>query len=358
MQLYTDLMATADVREQTPLDVIRDEIIEVFERILSEVRTRRDELLEQVSEMKREFRTKNISVTDNLKGLEEMRAHFEKIPAKQNLAMKKQQESLANIDSEIEKLKIGLNSKSKFKFKCSINQLIERVKHFGEIIDESCVMTKYQSKLTATQVDTESQHFKLGDSTKLHIDCDKQLLFVLSSIPIEVLDLSHEMRTNRCHSIKQNEFSIVVFNAKEFTFIVQFGENQKLANCIVTSKEFVYVGYGENEYSGIIIQYKSSDYSVVNTLNISPSGIFITSENQVYIISYSNKNYKFHIYDRALNLKEKRDLCYQWPGYGSIISAKWRQGLFYILFNKQLLVFTQEGKNIRSIIHEEGKSIP
>ena len=68
-------MATADVREQTPLGVIRDEIIEVFERILSEVRTRRDELLEQISEIKKEFRTKNISVTENLKRLEEMRAH-------------------------------------------------------------------------------------------------------------------------------------------------------------------------------------------------------------------------------------------------------------------------------------------
>ena len=42
--ISSDLMATAyseSVTEQTPLDVIRDEIVEVFERI-SEVRTRRD----------------------------------------------------------------------------------------------------------------------------------------------------------------------------------------------------------------------------------------------------------------------------------------------------------------------------
>ena len=127
-----------------------------------------------------EFEAKNISVVDNLRGVTEMRTHY-KMPAKQNLAMKKQQESLADIDSEIEKLKIELSNKSKFRYNCSINQLIERVKQFGEVIDESCVIIKYQSKLTATQVITKFQDFTIGDSTKLHIDHDRQLLYVLNS---------------------------------------------------------------------------------------------------------------------------------------------------------------------------------
>ena len=129
--ISSDLMATAyseSVIEQTPLDVIRDEIIEVFERILSEVRTRRDELLGQVSEMKREFEARSISVVESVRELEEMRTQVEKMSVKQNLAMKKQQESLADIDSEIEKLTAGLTQDSKFKFNCSINQLIEQVK--------------------------------------------------------------------------------------------------------------------------------------------------------------------------------------------------------------------------------------
>ena len=165
------------VTEQSPLDAIREEIIKVFERILSEVRSRRDKLLEQVSRMKREFETKNISVTENLRGLEEMRTHLEKMPAKQNLAMKKQQESLADIDSEIEKLKIDLNNNSKFKFNCSIDQLIEQVKHFGEVIDESCVITWYQSvyskKLTAVQEIARPQNVQFSDSMELYIDYDK-----------------------------------------------------------------------------------------------------------------------------------------------------------------------------------------
>ena len=138
-------MATSDPTSHSQLDVISEEINELFERILSEVRARRDELLEQVSELEREFKTKNISVVQSMRELEEMRIHLEKMSVKQNFAMKKQQESLADIDSEIEKLKIDLNNKSKFKFNCSINQLIEQVKHFGEVIDESCDITKYQS---------------------------------------------------------------------------------------------------------------------------------------------------------------------------------------------------------------------
>ena len=232
-------MATANVTEQTPLDVIRGEIIQVFERILSEVRARRDELLEQVSKMKIEFEAKNISMTDNLRGLTEMRTHYEKMPAKQNLAMKKQQESLADIDSDIDKLNIGLTNDSKFQFNCSINQLIERVKQFGEVIDESCVITQYQSKLTATQIITVTQDSQFSNSTKLHIDHDKQLLYVLNSTRPKKAEA---VRTMRHTPSAVHEVCIAVFNAKDFTFIVQFGGSEYFANCIATSQEFVYVG--------------------------------------------------------------------------------------------------------------------
>ena len=333
------------VTEQSSLDVIRKEIIKVFERILSEVRARRDKLLEQVSRMKREFETKNISIVESMKELKEMRTQVEKMSIKQNLAMKKQQESLADIDSEIEKLKIDLNYNSKFKFNYSIDQLIEQVKHFGEVIDESCVITWYQSvyskKLTAVQEITRPQNVQFSDSMELYIDYDKQLFFVLNLI-----------RTD-------DRYHITVFNAQDFQFIVQFGADWIEASCIATTTEFTYVGY--NKYykyvSYRLVQYKSSDYSIVKTLNTdSPSrGIFISSENQVYVLSYSNNTFKFHIYDRALNLKEERDLCYQWPESEPTVSAKQRKGLVYILFETQLLVFTLEGKNSYSIVLDKGK---
>ena len=201
----------------------------MFERILSEVRARRDVLLEQVSKMKIEFEAKNISMTDNLRGLTEMRTHYEKMPAKQNLAMKKQQESLADIDSDIEKLKIELSNKSKFQFNCSINQLIERVKQFGEVIDEYCVITQYQSKLTATRVITKFQDFKFGDSTKLHIDHDKQLLYVLNSNPQEKAELVGYTSSTTTGSRKTrilsftplavpHEVCIAVFNANDYIY--------------------------------------------------------------------------------------------------------------------------------------------
>ena len=81
------------------------------------------------------------------------------------------------------------------------------------------------------------------------------------------------------------------------------------------------------------------------------------SENLVYVLTSSDKTFKFKIYDRALNFKEERDLCYEWPESKPTISAKQIQELFYILINEQLLVFTKEGKNTHSIILGEGKSI-
>ena len=339
-------MATAcndSVTEQTRLDVIREEIIQVFERILSEVRARRDVLLEQVSKMKIEFEAKSNSVVESMRGLTEMRTHLEKMSVKQNLAMKKQQESLADIDSDIEKLTTGLTNDSKFQFNCSINQLIEQVKQFGEVIDESCVITQYQSiyskKLTAVQNITDIQDFQFSNSAKLHIDHDKQLLYVLNS------------RIQNCHDI-------VIFNANDYSFVARFGEKRNSASCIGTSKEFVYIIVYNMFVYPSLVQYRNSDYSIVKTilnLKTSPRGIFIISENQVYILTYSDKTFKFQIYDRALNFKEERDLCYEWPESEPTISAKQIQELFYILINTQLLVFTKEGKNIRSIFQEEGK---
>ena len=342
-------MATTDVTEQSPLDFMREEIIKVFERILSEVRSRRDELLEQVSEMKREFETKNISIVESMKELKEMRTQVEKMSVKQNLAMKKQQESLADIDSEIEKLKIDLNNNSKFKFNCSIDQLIEQVKHFGKVIDESCVITNYKSKLAAVEVINKYQNFQFGDSDKLHFDYDKQLLYVLITKPMEVVQ---PVSRRGYYSPQKLEYFVGVFDASDFTFIAKFGQDDNKACHVATSEEFVYVGF-----SNFVRQYKNLDYSVVKTSHISSKGIFISSENQVYVLSFSNKTFEFHIYDRALNLKEKRDLCYQWPESEPNISAKQRHELFYILFKGILLVFTQEGKNIHSIFFKEGKTL-
>ena len=341
-------MATADVTEQSPLDVIREEIIKVFERILSEVRARRDELLEQVSKMKREFETKNISIVESMKELKEMRTQVEKMSVKQNLAMKKQQESLADIDSEIEKLKIDLNYNSKFKFNYSIDQLIEQVTHFGKVIDESCVISEYQSKLTAVKVINEHQNFYFGQSSKLHIDPYKQLLYVLNSFQKGTESIGDEFSI---------PLEIAVFCTKDFAFITHFGKNGCHSDSIATSKEFVYVG--QREYTSIfgtyqIVQYTNSDYSIIQTLDTSSNGIFVTSENQIYLLSFSDQTFKFHIYDRALNFKEERNLCYQWTKSEPIILAKQRHELFYMVFNQKLLVFTQEGKNIHSIFHKEG----
>ena len=45
-----------------------------------------------------------------------MRSHFEKMSVKQNLALRKQQESLAEIDSEIVKLRTDMYRSTQLKY--------------------------------------------------------------------------------------------------------------------------------------------------------------------------------------------------------------------------------------------------
>ena len=66
-------------------------------------------MLALVYEKRREFESKNASIVESIRELEEMRAQIEKMSVKQNLAVKKQQDSLADIDSEIERLNIGFS---------------------------------------------------------------------------------------------------------------------------------------------------------------------------------------------------------------------------------------------------------
>ena len=92
-------MATADATEHY-IDIIKQRIMEAFDVILSEVVARRDELLAQVDKMRRAWESQKSSLIQSQRELEEMKTQLENIPLKQNLAMKKQQDSLADIKSE------------------------------------------------------------------------------------------------------------------------------------------------------------------------------------------------------------------------------------------------------------------
>ena len=322
------------------VDAISKQIMEVFERILSEVRTRRDELLEQVIRMKMEFRTKDISVDQNLRELEGLRAHFEKMSVKQNLAMKKQRDSLADIDSEIRKLRAGLIQDCKLKFNCSINQLIEQVKHFGQVIDESCVISKYKSKLTATQVISVDP--KIPYSPKLHIDYANQILYLL----------------DYTYCQKNDRKPIAVFTANHFTYLAQFGEKGRSAECMAIGNEFIYVGY-KSSYDGKLMLYNKSDYSLIKKCN-DLSGTHIcnicsTSDNKVFVLCISQSTYKLHIYDRALNYREKINLSYQDINY--CVSSLIRSEKFYILTYNELIVCNKKGNVVRSIFNTKGNII-
>ena len=133
--------------------------------------------------MKIQFETKRLPLFESLREFEEMRAHIEKLSLKQNLTTKKQRKSLADIDSVIGKIRSAVSGESSLKFICSINQLIEQVRQFGEFIDMSSSLieshSKYSKKLTADE--TIFLNFHQDSITRLHIDYENNLLYIFST---------------------------------------------------------------------------------------------------------------------------------------------------------------------------------
>ena len=146
-------MATASPSaDGSVFDFMTEQITTVFDRIIKEVTTRRDLLLLEVSEKRKEFQLRNSAMIDSVRELEEMRSHFEKMSVKQNLALRKQQESLAEIDTEIDKLRTDMYRSTQLKYSCSPDQLIKLVKQFGEIINPTNIQAIYSEKLSAIRV--------------------------------------------------------------------------------------------------------------------------------------------------------------------------------------------------------------
>ena len=338
-------MATASPSaDESVFDFMTEQITTVFDRIIKEVRTRRDLLLLEVSEKRKDFQLRNSAMIDNVGVLEEMRSHLEKMSVKQNLALRKQQESLADIDSEIDKLRTDMYRSIQLKYSCSPDQLIKLVKQFGEIIDVTNIQAIYSKKLTAVQV-IEG----LGNQTRFHLDFYKELLYVACS----------ERKT------------VLVYNINDLKFVKEFGDTKYPPLCVAASREFIYVVSTNKQIVSTyeqIVQYKSTDYSFVGSMGTWNSrsesniiGIAVSDENQVFVINQSSQ---IRIYDRALNLKEEIQLDLKKFDESNkditIISMLIREDRIYLLLRNTVLLVVSVGdwKNINSYFKkEEGNNI-
>ena len=330
-------MATASpTADESVFDFMTEQITTVFDRIIKEVRTRRDLLLLEVSEKRKEFQLRNSAMIDNVRELEEMRSHFEKMSVKQNFALRKKQESLAEIDSEIDKLRTDMYRSTQLKYSCSPDQLIQLVKQFGEIIDVTSNLTlakdKYSIKLTAVKV-IEGFSYQ----TKFYVDSYKELLYVAC--------------------LGKN--TVFVYNINDFEFIQEFGDTNYPPLCVAASREFIYVVSTNKQ----IVQYKSRDYSSVGTMGTWDSknyfqiiGIAVSEENQVFVI---NKSSQIKIYDRALNFKKEIKLELENIDESNqnitIISILMGEDRIYLLSDKKVLLVVSVGdwKNINFYFKKE-----
>ena len=326
-------MATADAMEHSHVDVIKKQIIEMFDVILSEVTARREVLLAQVDKMRIAYQSQRSCLIENQRELEEMKTQLERIPMKQNLATKKRQDSLADIKSEIQELSIKLSSSS-LKFECSINLIIQQVKEFGEVIDISNSLTKYHSKyskkLTVDQI--VSQNLPFGWDKRVHIDTENDLLYVFS--------------TNATNA------QIFVFDAKDFTFIDSFGITKFYEKCLTTSKDLIYLGRYKSYNRSELLSIDRGDYSIIREVNYTGdvlSNIFVECENQILVLCVFDSKVKFHIYDRALNFKREVEIIYEWPQTMEVVRSRFRQEQLFLMIEDKLLVFNTLGMNTHSI---------
>ena len=322
-------MATASPSaDESVFDFMTEQITTVFDRIIKEVTTRRDLLLLEVSEKRKEFQLRNSAMIDSVRELEEMRSQMEKMSVKQNLAVRKQQESLAEMDTEIDKLRTDMYRSTQLKYSCSPDQLIQLVKQFGEIIDVTNIQAIYSKKLSAIRF-TKG----LENEIKFYVDSYKKLLYVACS----------ERKT------------VLVYNINNLKFVQEFGDTKYSPKYVTASREFIYVvSAGEH-----ILQYKSTDYSFVGVIeawNIFSSniiGIAVSDQNQVFVIG---QNGQIRIYDRALNFKEEIKLDLKKFGeYITSISMLMREDRIFLLLFKQVLLVVSVGdwQNIYSYFKKE-----
>ena len=330
-------MATASASADVSVfDFMTEQITTVFDRIIKEVRTRRDLLLLEVSEKRKLFQLRNSAMIDNVRELEEMRSQMEKMSVKQNLAVRKQQESLAEIDLEIDKLRTDMYRSTQLKYSCSPDQLIQLVKQFGEIINPTNIQAIYSKKLTAIRVTSADEN-----ESKFHVDSYKELLYVTC--------------------LGRN--TVLVCNINNFKFVKEFGDTKYSPSYVAASREFIYVASSTNNKQMLsadehIVQYKSTDYSFVGIIGCYSNtiGIAVSDENQVFAMDH---NGQIRIYDRALNFKKEIRLDLKKIGESNknitIISMLMREDRIYLLSNNKVLLVVSVGdwKNMDSYFKKE-----
>ena len=136
--------------------------------------------------------------------------------------------------------------------------------------------------------------------------------------------------------------TVLVYNATNFKIIRKFGDTGNYPLCVAASREFVYVGYSDLR----LLQFKLSDFSMVNSVSVNIDGVAVNDQNQVFAM----RRYGLvRIYDRALILKETLDLqCAldKFTGlnhYNSMNSMSMREDKLYLLFNKRVLSVVSVG---------------
>ena len=330
-------MATAvPSSDESVFDAMTEEITAVFDRILREVISRRDQLLSEVGKKRQDFKFKNSAMMDNLGELEEMRTQLEKMSVKQNLALKKQQESLAEIDSEIDKLKREVYNCIQLKYSCSPDQLIQQIKQFGEVIDEASNLTlaksKYCQKLTAVKILKDYQGRVFTPEIRLHLDSNKELLYLS----------------------KSDREDILIYNANNLSSVRHFGLEEHHPMCLATGTEFVYVCYP----SRFLFQFQLSDYELFKSIKLPfidygfTFNLAVSSDNQVFVL-YCNGH--LLIYDRILNLKEEVCLKFEKSGKGVCCQeVKLIEDIFYITcYQRILTVAVGDWNNVRYLLKTE-----
>ena len=111
-------------------------INEIFDKIVWNANTRRNQLLKELEEIKSAFEAKNRSVENSITELEKLVRSMEETGLRENLAVETLKESLIPIKKRIQSLFSILNPTLEFKYSCNYD-LLSEISRLGTFVGDT-----------------------------------------------------------------------------------------------------------------------------------------------------------------------------------------------------------------------------
>ena len=329
-------------------------ICEKFREIQDSVSLRKDILLSELGILREEHRSKYVTRSKSIEGLELLQSQMENLIVRDNVASQFYTRQLSDIRREIENTRKSRPTPN-IKLKCDLQALLTAVRCFGEFsedIPEKIVplrpcppSTPHPKPISErTPIDYESKSSP-SRSFALRGKCQGEL-----KTPRAV---HYDHTGDRIFVADGGNNKIVVFSPKG-DFISEFGHMELRNPCgIVVSESFCYV---TDMILNVICKFELSMFRLLSVSRHNelrePKGIALdSSADELYVVD-KNKGNKIWVYNTELIFERVFDT----QMLNSPRDVKVSSDNIFVLDSSELCLhwFTKKGVKLQSIIQQPG----